>query len=494
MQQVPKFVTERLRAGESRTNHPDPDLLTAFAEQSLPDRERAGVLAHLSRCTDCREIVALALPEIDAAQKTLQPSRESWLTWPALRWAFVAAGVLAIASFGIVRYRTNARAVSTAVSVSLKEQAVTKEAKNELPTPPAIQTPPAMKSDKAPASQRLRSAPDSEPMGFVAGNLTTDQQSALTVLPQRTEVAKDKTNAYHASTVNGTVGGPLAKTNQAFAYQQQGPTQAPVPSAPAQPQFGKQARTAAKIAPPPPATQTVEVSGASPIVQTEVQTEVAELKKENSGLQGAAADSSQYDAPVGRAKPADVAASQSAGAVPIAATVGANAVATPVSNLPVNGRDVTSLATLSPVNAPRWTINSKGILQRSFDQGKTWHDVTVIASAGSVSSSFAVREVAVEAATAKSQGANKKAGDQVQIFRALAVNGIEVWAGGANTILYHSIDAGNHWTRVLPTSSSAALTGDVLTVDFPDPQHGKITTSTSEVWSTVDAGQTWQKQ
>jgi len=80
------------------------------------------------------------------------------------------------------------------------------------------------------------------------------------------------------------------------------------------------------------------------------------------------------------------------------------------------------------------------------------------------------------------------------IFRAVAANGADVWAGGSSGLLYHSTDSGAHWIRVLPFSGGAILTGDVVSVDFPDALHGRVATSTPEVWLTSDAGQTWQKQ
>src|SRR5258706_11092359 len=107
MQTVPKIVHERLKAAVPAANHPDADVLTAFAERSLPDLERAVVLEHMARCGDCREIVALALPTMEPIETggtrspspSISPSIRGWLTWPALRWGFVAAGVVAIASF-----------------------------------------------------------------------------------------------------------------------------------------------------------------------------------------------------------------------------------------------------------------------------------------------------------------------------------------------------------------------------------------------------------
>ena len=61
MPEVPKIVHDRLRAGLPTGTgpegpHPDPDVLTAFAEQALSAAEREGVLQHLARCGDCREI------------------------------------------------------------------------------------------------------------------------------------------------------------------------------------------------------------------------------------------------------------------------------------------------------------------------------------------------------------------------------------------------------------------------------------------------------
>ena len=64
MEQLPKIVQQRLRAPAKPGIHPDPDLLAAFAEKSLNDRERSQVLQHLVECADCREVLSLAMPEI----------------------------------------------------------------------------------------------------------------------------------------------------------------------------------------------------------------------------------------------------------------------------------------------------------------------------------------------------------------------------------------------------------------------------------------------
>src|SRR5438552_107992 len=74
-------------------DHPDANLLVAFHEGGLTNREREQVLLHLGSCSACRETVALAMPEINTAQPAAAPSRARWLRWPMLRWAGVGAAI-----------------------------------------------------------------------------------------------------------------------------------------------------------------------------------------------------------------------------------------------------------------------------------------------------------------------------------------------------------------------------------------------------------------
>jgi photosystem II stability/assembly factor-like uncharacterized protein len=147
------------------------------------------------------------------------------------------------------------------------------------------------------------------------------------------------------------------------------------------------------------------------------------------------------------------------------------------------------LATLSP--GPLWTISSTGTLRRSADQGKTWEDVNVNANPAALTTASV--EVAANAPRAKAKSRDKDSNGQ-PVFRTVAAAGAHVWAGGSGGALYHSADAGSHWTRVDPTAAGTSLTGDITSLEFPDPQHGKLSTTTAEVWATSDGGQTWSKQ
>ena len=178
MQNVPKIVRERLKAVAPAVNHPDADVLTAFAERSLPEKERGVVLEHLARCGDCRDIVALALPATEPVEAAIRPSRGGWLTWPVLRWGFVAAGVVAIASFGLLQYQR--RPAITAV----KQQSASVEvAANEPKKSVAPSAAPTEKLVPAPGERKDKLQTPSAPAfadSFDAANAVVDEKKRST--------------------------------------------------------------------------------------------------------------------------------------------------------------------------------------------------------------------------------------------------------------------------------------------------------------------------
>jgi hypothetical protein len=138
---------------------------------------------------------------------------------------------------------------------------------------------------------------------------------------------------------------------------------------------------------------------------------------------------------------------------------------------------------------PRWSISAEGALQRSWDDGHTWITVNPAAavrgSASALSASKGALKSSANAAPAPPRSNS--------VFRAATAFGSEVWAGGSAATLYHSIDSGLHWARVVPSASGVNLTGDIASIEFSDPLYGTVTTSTGEVWFTADAGHTWSR-
>lgn len=573
MQNVPKIVRQRLQAAMPAVNHPDADVLTAFAEKSLPELERDSVLEHLARCGDCRDILALALPAMEPIEtgvgRSPRPSPSGWLTWPALRWGFAAAGVVAIASFGVLRYQRHLQPAVTASKQSEHIEVAANESRKAIA--PFVAAPPAEKRDKlqSPAAPAFADSVDHTNAFDEKKSLARDERSPAPAVPPQSGTGF---SAVHGAVVAGRLPhGP--RVNQ---WQQQNTVQnqAPMPAPPSA--YSKQENAAGDLSAnkgAPAVAESIEVATAAPAISTQ-NAEVAQVRDQTaektdridrakpsvtaSRAQVAINDQPTQDQAVRRLKAQGVpgqigglvvdpsgAVVSNARITITASNKGATATAVTdsqgawlIAGLPTGNYKAQAEApgfrttvldfnyhanqpsmysfTLSPGSvsetvevsgqsaqlqaAPRWTISARGGLQRSFDQGNTWQTVDV--AANSIPFAF-VGETSLEivAKASRAKGAKEKDANQIRkqdsaplTFRAVAATGSDVWAGGSAGALYHSLDAGNHWTRILPAYAGAVLTGDVISLEFPDPQHGKVSTSTFEIWITTDDGQTWQKQ
>lgn len=102
---VPNIVKQRLQATVKPGVHPDPDLLAAFLERSLTQPEQNHILRHLSECAECREVMAVAVPEQLDVTETIRV-RPSWFSWPVLRWGAVAACVVVVGAAISLHYES----------------------------------------------------------------------------------------------------------------------------------------------------------------------------------------------------------------------------------------------------------------------------------------------------------------------------------------------------------------------------------------------------
>jgi hypothetical protein len=503
MENVPKIVRDRLQRGTPVTaeSHPDADLLTAFAEQSLTGRERDHVLQHLALCGDCREAVVLALP---GEVELLKPAAggTNWLRWPGLhwsvlRWAAVAAGMVLIASVGIVQYRGQRSRVASnvfpekPVITADQKEAIATPAQSPKPSSPVAAPQTAMPKDKlaAPRAQTALTAKNPAPAAAATFNRRTISGDTVArgYAGRGSAGAAFSARAGHSFTSGGSRG------DVAFAPAPQSPAAAKQNPAPSPPQsVGSSPST------------TVEVSAAAPLIATET---TGQNQIQDQVAQNEPAEPSADQSAVVRAKPT-------------------SAPGAPVSMTPAPMLHSPSLMK-SPAT-PRWTISANGTLQRSLDGGQTWLDVNL--AAGSMSSNPAPRaqnevvttearsaartvtETNAETKTEKKLDADAKARSDAPpaaksanagpaasaptVFRALSVssNAGEVWAGGSAGALYHTLDGGNVWVRVVPSAAGVALTGDVVSIQFSDPRNGTVATSNAEIWTTNDDGQTWQKR
>lgn len=385
MPDIPKIARQRLEAMTSPGPHPDQDLLNAFLEKALAERERQPILEHLAHCADCREVVSLAVPPMEAAAPA--PVRAGWLSWPVLRWAAAAACVVVVGAAVTLHFRDQGR-MATFTQEKETTAAMDKSAKVEA---------------KAEA-----------PNNLVAANA----DSAQVILEKRAVVATSGKAKQAESGLALKLPAPAApKSSDVPAV---APPQQPAAAAP-EPARSRADLDDKKVA------ETVEVAAANESAAVEVTGPAPGKAKEEF-----------------RKSTAQASAEMGAVAYKASNTVEKDALSS------VNG--------IVPV--PRWTLSSDGTLQRSLNGGKSWETIPVASQAK---------------------------------FRALAAFGQEIWVGGSAGALYHSLDAGAHWIRVKPVAGGTALTVDIIGVEFTDPQHGKLTT-TSETWFTSDGGQNWTKQ
>jgi hypothetical protein len=447
MPELPNIVRERLKASRPTSAHPDPDVLTAFAERALPESERAVVMEHLAGCHDCRDVLALALPAtvtVETARVPL-PVRGGWFRAPVLRWGVVAAGFAVVAVAGIVHYQQ--RHVPQTFIAARQATAPTQE------------------------TTTAKVSRDQESAKPTAGTPSVPTGSANAVPANARIVNASPVNAIDADAVSKKERTPApAPPNQAVAQT-------------AARELARPQLTAAL-----PSAATVEVQSESSLVanrpdQAAKQPLQYEAKNQGQGGIQSGGQRSFMDATVDKAK------------------------------APASTQQLVAFA-------PRWTISAAGGLLRSFDQGITWASVDVFASqsasAGLVAAEAAPQQGKYQSTQAMSQVQNntqlqvqaktlskssavsrqKVAAPAVSlpVFRAVSAVGPEVWAGGSAGMLYHSADGGEQWTRVVPTSAGILLTGEITGIAFTDSQNGQIATSTQELWTTVDGGQTWQKR
>jgi hypothetical protein len=447
MEPLPKIACERLQAGRV-VEHPDADLLTAFAEQTLSERERSEVTDHLSRCADCRQVVSLATglnPSLANAVLTSRPisyPRARLLSWPVLRWGALAACIVVVSAAGLLLTRRSLHKpekmagkferveTSTALNRRSNDQAAATtaqspvaELKQQVPQPTSKADLVAQSKLSVPAENRKRflklpdermDKKDAGRMAFapsVAGKVAAEKPPQAPAMIAPTASGSNQASADAASRGRKQVASatPAALPNQNES----------------QPAVDRKEEVPERL---PAARETVEAVAEAPAIQTQTSTVMAKKarpKTKGNQVQNNAIADTAHD------------------------ELAATAAITSGTRL------------MRDVNAAQWTLSPEGIPQRSFNSGKTWEKVQV---------------------------------DHHKTFRALSAQGMDVWVGGLAGVLYHSSDVGLHWTRIIPVAENSALTADILSIDFRDAMHGKLITSNRESWITSDAGKTWQKE
>ncbi len=338
MEQILKVVRDRLQAAAPEVgDHPDPDLLTAFAEQLLGVPERARVLEHLAQCAGCREVLSLAAPELVSVEGAAATRTSGWFRWPVLRWAAVAACVVV---------------VGTAVTLHFEKRG------NPAPMVASRQTAPPPAEDANAQKTQVPSAPSA------AIDKLADKAEARRA-PRPTREAAAGTLAKQrdqAMALHGRLSAPAFATapraQPAAPPASQVAAAAPAPSPTRKSADQERADEQGKgesisLAAPKSVNEVVTVEG-----KNLPATEVAEV------IPGKAKE--EKDA---RKK---ILANQKA-------VVASGATAALVSGGRANPTPAGAEASLRADGklTPRWTLSAEGAVQSSFDGGQTWRTIPV---------------------------------------------------------------------------------------------------------------------
>jgi hypothetical protein len=421
--------------------HPDANLLAAFVEKTLSEKERTQVLNHLAQCAECREVASLTLPrEVEVAQPASLTARRWRSAWPTLRWVALAGALAAVAFVVVLRPYPSRRpeTVSKETRPTLMARA------SQVPPQPPAQ-PSAQPSAKAPVEKEgLEHRQSPYPMAQLKKGAGLAGGQQLAALPAGAEV-KETTKLMAAARPPAPAqveNAPLnSRRYEALKSLTANPAAAVPPAAPPppSPQSGFKQWTGPEA--PPKAAVAAESQAGASVVPSAAQSVgvTADLK---SGLVGgvpapSSAPSALRKETLMRAK---------------------------AQSVEVNGmafRAVAQSAAAQP--AALWTISPEGKVQRSGDGGKTWEEVRV---------------------------------DDKVTFRAIQAMGKEVWAGGSGGALYHSIDGGATWKRVNLISDGSSATEAIVLINSPshDAQHVTVKTASGEQWNTEDGGLHWQRE
>jgi hypothetical protein len=455
---LPKIVTSKLVERQVRpdaASHPDADLLTAFVERSLPDRERGVLLSHLAGCAPCREIIALAQPVVTDATAVFAVPKSSWSSGLFLRWGVLAACVVVAVSLVVNKVALHKKDNQTAIVA---------EQRTPEPPPASIAVLPADKA--APAAKReftLEKKSDAQPA-------ITESLSSRNEVPRSRTVLGAPLHPGPSAPMNNNAGyianNSVSRNDAVSNTRTTGGL-----GAPGQPDAQLKAQTTP--ARTPLSDSTIGGAFGALIAKQDAAREQDQISQSDRQEKKAQAFSPVLAAPLSpplaKEKIAAKASSETVEVtVPASAQVSANDASSTTAYAPTDKDEfrasaapMEGLARLSAAHqAATWQITDAGNLQRSFDGGKTWESVSV---------------------------------NQPAKLRVVTTAQFQVWVGGNGGLLFHSLDGGNHFALVKVRHKHATLSGDIVTLAFQDAQHGRLETASHAVWTTTDGGQHWRQ-
>ena len=463
MAEIAKIAQGRIQDQQLRGEvaHPDADLLTAFAEQALPARERDQVLTHLAQCVDCRDVaalagVAVAEPELVSANAMGKPAAgrtgTSFWLWGPLRWT-AAAATAAVVLSAVWLNRNEVQRQNLAVPTELSPAIV--HSQKETVSAPVVQRREEPNAEPNERTNHMKAAPQVPAVRSESGAKLDASVKGKTAPPKQIDGESGNGVAAYAFLAEKKREATSNRTDQkdmpllrARSAEQLGHTQAGEASS-NEPVAGPLLTAAAGAAKAQRA-----VPSAHPVASNNV----------------AVAPASAPPAPevtmtfsrqaAGELAPADQVAESQAQAAPARdaqSEVRAGPMATPVTTEQAS-LDSLHKSLASQSTAMLWRVSSSGELQQSTDAGHNWR-------------------------TALGEHSSK--------FRSVASSGAIVWAGGDDGALWSSLNNGVTWRKSAPSVEGHSPRGNLENIRMAGPKNVTFRTSAGETWSSTDGGVSW---
>lgn len=444
MERIPKIALARMKAkpeaGKAReapvgsplwqgAEHPDANLLTAFVEKSLTERERTQVLDHFSRCAECREIAALTLPPQEMpAESAAAAAARHWNPWLVLRWGAMAA-VLGAAAMVVVLHP----------GVWQRSREMSREATPSAPADNNVNRPllisPAPPSPAPPSTAEAKAHLGAE-----------KSAAAVADLRKALETAAGKARDEQLASAKPSQQAPL----MAAAPQAGMARGANASTELSEREDKKQLSSRVLPAPPPAAPAAVSTGVSEDAVKAKDESQAGQMMAHSITRSVEATGSGGgYGPAPGAAPKASPLPSTQAG-IQVSA-------AAPLVAMRASGKGAEFGAARS---SALWNISSSGEVQRSLDGGKSFLQIRVAPGVK---------------------------------FLVVAALGDEVWAGGAEGALFHSTDGGATWNHVAINVDGNAINEAISGIQILDLKHLTITSSSGSRWASEDGGQRWEK-
>jgi len=206
--------------------HPDPNLISAFAEDSLPSNARAQILEHIAQCGDCREVVFLSSPDQAATLPAPVVTPSSWLTWPVLHWGAAVAAVVVVVG-AVTLHRPSGRNSVLAPPIQMTDAPSAKEKAASVSVPEEKQdvatiaklapVPPAAKNELVPdAGARLQERSKKQSSNMAASPMLAQKSgiAAGTFADERRDELDKTTTVEVAGEAPSATGSVAAKVGQ----------------------------------------------------------------------------------------------------------------------------------------------------------------------------------------------------------------------------------------------------------------------------------------